>query len=90
MTTAIPTQTEAPPNVKPAANKAALRLVPKAGGIAPTEEIDGRDSYAVTALADITDRSLHATIARFTFGLSPAALGKAYFCLLYTSPSPRD
>jgi polyhydroxyalkanoate synthase len=37
-----------------------------------------RDSYAVTALADITDRSLHAWVARFTGGLSPAALGQAY------------
>jgi polyhydroxyalkanoate synthase len=37
-----------------------------------------RDSYAVTAIADITDRSLHATIARFTNGLSPAALAYAY------------
>ena len=79
MTIPVPMQTDAPADVKPAAEKAALRLVPKVGGIAPTEEIDGRDSYAVTALADITDRSLHATIARFTFGLSPAALGKAYF-----------
>jgi polyhydroxyalkanoate synthase len=39
---------------------------------------DGRDSYAVTALADITDRSLHAALARFTVGLSPAALAHAY------------
>jgi len=37
-----------------------------------------RDSYAVTALADIVDRSLNASIARFTFGLSPAALAAAY------------
>ena len=37
-----------------------------------------RDSYAVTAIADITDRSLHATIARVTNGLSPAALAHAY------------
>ncbi len=37
-----------------------------------------RDSYSVTALADITDRSLHAAIARFTGGLSPAAIGSAY------------
>jgi polyhydroxyalkanoate synthase subunit PhaC len=37
-----------------------------------------RDSYSVTALADITDRSLHAAIARFTGGLSPAAVGSAY------------
>ena len=27
-----------------------------------------RDSYSVTALADITDRSLHAALARFTLG----------------------
>ena len=79
MTTAIPTQTDAPTDLKPAASKPALRIVPKAGGIAPSEEIEGRDSYAVTAVADITDRSLHAAIARFTFGLSPAALAKAYF-----------
>ena len=37
------------------------------------------DSYAVTAVADITDRSLHAATARFTVGLSPAALAHAYF-----------
>ena len=40
---------------------------------------DGRDSYAITSLSDIIDRSLHATAARFTLGLSPVALGKAYF-----------
>ena len=37
-----------------------------------------RDSYAVTALADIVDRSTHASLARFTAGLSPAALAEAY------------
>lgn len=37
-----------------------------------------RDSYAVTALADIIDRSLHAGIARITMGLSPAAMVHAY------------
>jgi len=37
-----------------------------------------RDSYAVTALADIIDRSTHAAAARFTVGLSPAALAAAY------------
>src|SRR5271166_4208303 len=41
-------------------------------------ERQDRDSYSVTALADITDRSLHAALARFTGGLSPAALGSAY------------
>ena len=42
------------------------------------EPPSGRDSYSVTALADITDRSLHAAMARFTLGLSPAALMAAY------------
>jgi len=37
-----------------------------------------RDSYASTALRDIMDRSLHASAARFTLGLSPAALASAY------------
>jgi polyhydroxyalkanoate synthase len=40
--------------------------------------IGERDSYAVTALADIVDRSLHASAARFTGGLSPAAAMHAY------------
>jgi polyhydroxyalkanoate synthase subunit PhaC len=39
---------------------------------------EGRDSYSVTALTDITDRSLHAAEARFTGGLSPAAMAAAY------------
>ena len=39
---------------------------------------DDRDSYAVTALADVSDRSLHAVAARFTAGLSPAAMAHAY------------
>jgi polyhydroxyalkanoate synthase subunit PhaC len=37
-----------------------------------------RDSFAVTAIADLTDRSLHAAAARLTGGLSPAALAQAY------------
>jgi polyhydroxyalkanoate synthase len=41
-------------------------------------ESKDRDSYATTAVADITDRSLHAGVARFTAGLSPAALTHAY------------
>lgn len=36
-----------------------------------------RDSYASTAFADIVDRSFHAATARFTRGLSPAAIGQA-------------
>lgn len=38
-----------------------------------------RDSYAATIHADIVDRSLHATIARGTGGLSPSALALAYW-----------
>jgi polyhydroxyalkanoate synthase len=38
-----------------------------------------RDTFAVAAIADIIDRSLHAAVARFTGGLSPAALTQAYF-----------
>jgi len=63
----------------PTASKAALRLVPKTSAPLAPADGDERDSYAVTAVSDIVDRSLHATIARFTFGLSPAALAKAYF-----------
>jgi polyhydroxyalkanoate synthase len=44
----------------------------------PAGQIDARDSFVVTALSDIIDRSLHATIARFTVGLSPAVLAQAY------------
>jgi polyhydroxyalkanoate synthase len=44
----------------------------------PRAQEDVRDSYSVTALTDVIDRSLHATAARFTGGLSPAALALAY------------
>jgi polyhydroxyalkanoate synthase subunit PhaC len=43
----------------------------------PSQQLD-RDSYSVTALAEITDRALHAATARFTAGVSPAALAQAY------------
>jgi polyhydroxyalkanoate synthase subunit PhaC len=43
----------------------------------PSQQQD-RDSCTVTALADITDRALHAATARFTGGISPAALAEAY------------
>jgi polyhydroxyalkanoate synthase len=50
---------------------------PPAAGVSSGDAAD-RDSYATTAVADITDRSLHAAVARFTSGLSPAALTYAY------------
>ena len=41
----------------------------------PSEE---RDFDAAAAVADLTDRSLHAAMAHFTGGLSPAAMMQAY------------
>jgi polyhydroxyalkanoate synthase len=52
--------------------------LPKTDEGASTEVGGGRDYYAVTALADIVDRSLHAAASRFTMGLSPAALTEAH------------
>ena len=65
----LPPATESPPlQAAPA---------PPAPAAEPGEDApppDGeRNSYAVTALADIVDRSTHASLARFTAGLSPAA-----------------
>ncbi len=42
-------------------------------------QLDERDPYSVTALADLADRSLHAATAHWTCGLSPAALAQAYW-----------
>ncbi len=56
----------------------ANQISPRAAEKPPAEAVDGRDSYAVTAFSDIVDRSLHAAAARFTMGLSPAALTAAY------------
>ncbi len=47
-------------------------------GLSRPLSLPERDSYASTALGDVIDRSLHATAARFTVGLSPAALAEAY------------
>jgi polyhydroxyalkanoate synthase len=79
---AIPTLAGAP-NLNPASEgtEIAARIDSKTNGKAPSETVSGRssrDSYAVTAFAEIVDRSLHATAARFTMGLSPAALAEGY------------
>jgi len=66
------------PTVTSADAKTAEHSVANTKERALTSTVDGRDSYAVTALAAITDRSLHAAVARFTMGLSPAALAEAY------------
>jgi len=48
-----------------------------------------RDSYTATALAEILNRSTHAAMARFTMGLSPAALAEAYFdWLIHLASAP--
>ena len=38
-----------------------------------------RDSYTSTAFADLLNRTAHASLAKFTMGLSPASLTAAYF-----------
>jgi polyhydroxyalkanoate synthase len=65
------------------ASQPAARRAPPGGArrlSAPSaaDRLVERDSYAVTALADITDRSLNAAAARLTAGVSPAALAEAY------------
>jgi poly[(R)-3-hydroxyalkanoate] polymerase subunit PhaC len=74
-------ETATPSKTAAAAGK--IRPFPKAyrrpaADAPPPHEPRDRDSYATTAIADITDRSLHAAAARFTAGLSPAALTYAY------------
>jgi len=67
-----------PPTTRaPAAPHVPARLSQSAIGIGGRAPED-RDSYSMTALADITDRSLHAATARFTAGISPAAVAEAY------------
>ncbi|MEQ8824649.1 MAG: alpha/beta fold hydrolase [Filomicrobium sp.] len=49
-------------------------------GLADTEAHDdvGRDSYSATAATEFLDRSFHAGLARYSAGISPAALITAY------------
>jgi polyhydroxyalkanoate synthase len=62
-----------------AIRKAPPLPAPKGSANGPTQDESFlRDSYASTALADIIDRSMHATTARFTAGLSPIAFTDAY------------
>ena len=60
-----------PPGREAAAARAEAAAAPEGGD-------RDRDSYALTAFGDVVDRSLHAAIARFTAGLSPAALAHPY------------
>jgi polyhydroxyalkanoate synthase len=45
----------------------------------PPSDVSGRDPLEPASISEAIDRSLHAGIARFTAGLSPAALAAAYF-----------
>ena len=65
---------------KASATRAQVPVVqPRASAPAPLDDASlARDSYAATAFADIVDRSVHATTARFTAGLSPIAFADAF------------
>ncbi len=79
--TAPATPVEASPDVAINPGAASAEMLRNDGSLASAAmpQTEGRrDSYSVTALADIADRSLHAAMARFTAGLSPAALVYAY------------
>ncbi|MGA2891333.1 MAG: alpha/beta fold hydrolase [Xanthobacteraceae bacterium] len=68
--------------LKKAATDAAVAApsAPKKSSLPSVSRIPERDGDSPTAAAieDFTDRSLHAALARFTGGLSPAALIQAY------------
>jgi polyhydroxyalkanoate synthase subunit PhaC len=60
----------------PKSKSTAALATPTTGSI--NLEPKDRDSYTVTALTEVADRSLHAAIARLSGGLSPAALVHAF------------
>ncbi len=65
---------------KPATDEAAQsELKPKSEPLPQPPYPWERDSFGSTALAEVLNRSTHAAMARFTMGLSPAALAEAYF-----------
>jgi polyhydroxyalkanoate synthase subunit PhaC len=77
MTTPRPTLravADNPPNHRKASD-----VLRSTGAPFPPATESERDSYSVTALADLADRSLHAGVAQWTGGLSPAALAQAYW-----------
>ncbi len=74
-----PRSTEADKAVDMVLSSVESSLVPpgqEAAAQSPAAE--DRDSFSVTALSDVVDRTTHAAMARFTNGISPAALGAAY------------
>ena len=72
----VPAVTNAVSNVIPLPGRP--RRIASPVPASPAEPSFVRDSYASTALAEIIDRSVHATTARFTAGLSPMTVMAAY------------
>ena len=68
-----------PAEISAVAPKTADQPRMAAGALSAAIEPGERDSYSVTALADVADRTLHAALARMTGGLSPASLAQAYW-----------
>jgi polyhydroxyalkanoate synthase subunit PhaC len=67
------------PSPAPSAGMTLPRAAPNLQQPKPSDEQDlGQGSYAVKAIGEAIDRSLHATTARLTGGLSPAAMWSAY------------
>src|SRR6516162_7700329 len=73
-----PVDTEVRPKPAPVGSSKTWRFEQTTSEGGPADAIGERDSYAVTAFSEIIDRSLHAAAARFTMGISPAALAHAY------------
>jgi len=61
-----------------AAPRGAAPRIASAPEAQPASQREARDFDAMGAVGDLADRLLHSTIARATFGLSPAALAGAY------------
>lgn len=81
------------PHDEAAAEPHGERLRPRMHATPPAGQGDApgldRDSFSATALAEIMDRATHASIAKLTFGLSPASLIGAYFdWLIHLTAAP--
>jgi polyhydroxyalkanoate synthase len=64
--------------LRPKGEARPTRLPPEPAHAPALEPEFLRDSYGSTAFAEVIDRSLHASIARFTAGLAPMTLMDAY------------
>lgn len=76
-TSSGPLKSSAIHSFPPLASKAFVEAWPSA--FLAAERATDRDSYGSAALSDVIDRSLHASVAHLTGGLSPAAMADAYW-----------